>query len=63
VLIGFIEQHVLPKLSALWLDAFGAKHTLARIAIGVSDAAVAPAYALTFEATRLPSLHSDEPAH
>ncbi|CAB3711821.1 Protein ClpV1 [Paraburkholderia phenoliruptrix] len=58
VLIGFIEQHVLPRLSALWLDAFVAKATLLRIAIAVSDASAAPACALTFEAI---PLHSDEP--
>jgi type VI secretion system protein VasG len=38
VLIGFIEQHVLPKLSALWFDAFSAKTPLARIEIDVDDA-------------------------
>ena len=34
-LIGFIEQHVLPKLSALWLDAFSTRTLLTRIAIDV----------------------------
>ena len=58
VLIGFIEQHVLPRLSALWLDAFAAKHVLARIAIGVADTNAAPAQAFTFEST---PLHSNEP--
>jgi type VI secretion system protein VasG len=58
VLIGFIEQHVLPRLSALWLDAFASKETLARIAIGVADPAAAPGQALTFEGI---PLHSDEP--
>ncbi|KFL53666.1 ATPase AAA [Burkholderia pyrrocinia] len=53
VLIGFIEQHVLPRLSALWLDAFTSKAPLARIAIGVADPAAAPVQALTFDA--LPS--------
>ncbi|MFM0229726.1 type VI secretion system ATPase TssH [Paraburkholderia sediminicola] len=37
VLIGFIEQHVLPKLSALWLDAFSTRTPLRRIAIDVID--------------------------
>ncbi|MFM0076617.1 type VI secretion system ATPase TssH [Paraburkholderia sediminicola] len=37
VLIGFIEQHVLPKLSALWLDAFSTRTALRRIAIEVID--------------------------
>ncbi|TCW85060.1 type VI secretion system ATPase TssH [Burkholderia sp. SRS-46] len=58
VLIGFIEQHVLPRLSALWLDAFASKQTLSRIAIGVADSSDAPAQALVFEAV---ALHSDEP--
>ncbi|WP_175716486.1 type VI secretion system ATPase TssH [Burkholderia anthina] len=58
VLIGFIEQHVLPRLSALWLDAFASKQTLSRIAIGVVAPSDAPAQALTFAAT---TLHSDEP--
>ncbi|MGV2293372.1 type VI secretion system ATPase TssH [Trinickia sp. YCB016] len=57
VLIGFIEQHVLPRLSALWLDAFASKATLAHIAIGVADPATAPGQALTFEAM---PLHSDQ---
>jgi type VI secretion system protein VasG len=35
VLIGFIEQHVLPRLSALWFDAFSTKQPLARIEINV----------------------------
>jgi type VI secretion system protein VasG len=51
VLIGFIEQHVLPRLSALWLDAFASRVPLARIAIGVTDSSALPAQALTFEAT------------
>ncbi|MBN3779978.1 type VI secretion system ATPase TssH [Burkholderia sp. Ac-20345] len=50
VLIGFIEQHVLPRLSALWLDAFTSKATLSHIAITVSDSSVPPAQALAFEA-------------
>ncbi|PRF02247.1 type VI secretion system ATPase TssH [Burkholderia multivorans] len=51
VLIGFIEQHVLPRLSALWLDAFASRVPLARIAIGVTDSSASPAQALTFEGT------------
>ncbi|MGU7780936.1 type VI secretion system ATPase TssH [Burkholderia sp. PU8-34] len=58
VLIGFIEQHVLPRLSALWLEAFTSKAPLAQIAIGVADSAAAPAQALTFEAT---PIHLIEP--
>ncbi|MGN6318852.1 type VI secretion system ATPase TssH [Trinickia sp.] len=49
VLIGFIEQHVLPRLSGVWLDAFAAKRPLSHIAIGVADPSHAPAQALTFD--------------
>jgi len=49
VLIGFIEQHVLPRLSALWLDAFSSKQPLARIAIRLVDETSPPATALAFE--------------
>ncbi|KVE72320.1 type VI secretion system ATPase TssH [Burkholderia vietnamiensis] len=50
VLIGFIEQHILPRLSAVWLDAFTSKAAIARIAIGVADSAAAPLQALTVDA-------------
>ena len=49
VLIGFIEQHVLPRLGAVWLDAFAAKRPLSHIAIDVADLSHAPAQALTFD--------------
>ncbi|KVU84778.1 ClpV1 family T6SS ATPase [Burkholderia ubonensis] len=55
VLIGFIEQYILPRLSALWLDAFSAKRTITRIAICVAEANAAPAQALTFEAIHVDS--------
>ncbi|KWB82951.1 type VI secretion system ATPase TssH [Burkholderia ubonensis] len=58
VLTGFIEQHLLPRLSAVWLDAFTSKQALSHIAIGVADPSAAPTLALTFEAKRS---HSDEP--
>ncbi|RQV09126.1 type VI secretion system ATPase TssH [Burkholderia cenocepacia] len=58
VLIGFIEQYVLPRLSSLWLAAFEAKQTLSRISIGVVDPSGAPGQALAFDTT---ALHSDEP--
>ncbi|OJB64484.1 ClpV1 family T6SS ATPase, partial [Burkholderia ubonensis] len=50
LLIGFIEQHVLPRLSALWLDAYGAQDALARIDVGVADPAAPAPDALTFRA-------------
>ncbi len=46
VLIGFIDQYVLPRLSALWLDAFTDKRSIARIDIGIGDAADAPSTAI-----------------
>ena len=48
VLIGFIEQHVLPRLSALWLDAFSSGRPLARISISVADENAPPSSALVF---------------
>ncbi|CAD6553795.1 type VI secretion system ATPase TssH [Paraburkholderia metrosideri] len=48
VLIGFIEQHVLPRLSALWLDAFSSKRPLAQINISVADKNALPNSALVF---------------
>jgi type VI secretion system protein VasG len=48
VLIGFIEQHVLPRLSALWLDAFSSKRPLTRISISVADENAPPGSALVF---------------
>nr|WP_306805732.1 type VI secretion system ATPase TssH [Caballeronia sp. BR00000012568055] len=48
VLIGFIDQYVLPRLSALWLDAFAAKREIRQIYIDVTDAQAAPSSAITF---------------
>jgi type VI secretion system protein VasG len=48
LLIGFIEQHILPRLAALWLDAFASKRALARIDVALIDAAAAPADAFGF---------------
>ncbi|MEA3117955.1 MAG: type secretion system protein VasG, partial [Paraburkholderia sp.] len=53
VLIGFIEQHLLPKLSALWLDAFSSNETLAGIRIGVSDPVGPPCTALVVRPVRM----------
>ena len=57
VLIGFIEQHVLPRLSALWLDAFSSKRPLTHIGIDVADGTAPPAAALVFRA-----VDTDSPA-
>ncbi len=48
VLIGFIEQHVLPRLSTLWLDAFSSKQPLSSIDIVLGDRDAPPATALIF---------------
>ena len=48
VLIGFIDQHVLPRLSALWLDAFSSKWPLTRVGISVADENAPPSSALVF---------------
>ncbi|GGD81712.1 type VI secretion system ATPase TssH [Caballeronia grimmiae] len=50
VLIGFIEQHVLPPLSALWLDAFSSAQAISSIRIDIADKTAAPASAIVFEA-------------
>jgi type VI secretion system protein VasG len=49
VLIGFIEQHILPALSALWLDAFSLKRTLQGIGVEIVDSTAQPAAALAFK--------------
>ncbi|KVO84987.1 type VI secretion system ATPase TssH [Burkholderia ubonensis] len=51
LLIGFIEQHVLPRLAAQWLDALASKRTLARIELDLVDAGAAPAEAFAFRAS------------
>ncbi|WP_322057440.1 type VI secretion system ATPase TssH [Paraburkholderia sp. J63] len=56
VLIGFIEQHVLPRLSTLWLDAFSSKQPLSRIDIVLGDRDAPPATALIF---RFPATTQD----
>ncbi|WP_321789246.1 type VI secretion system ATPase TssH [Paraburkholderia sp. J94] len=48
VLIGFIEQHVLPRLSTLWLDAFSSKQPISRIDIALGDRDAPPVAALVF---------------
>ncbi|QGZ64087.1 type VI secretion system ATPase TssH [Paraburkholderia acidisoli] len=50
VLIGFIEQNILPRLSALWLDALAQKAALATIHIEIADATAPAAQALAFVA-------------
>ncbi|CAD6514241.1 type VI secretion system ATPase TssH [Paraburkholderia sabiae] len=49
VLIGFIEQHILPRLSALWLDAFSSKRALTGIGVDIIDSDAPPSAAIVFE--------------
>ncbi|CAN7759542.1 type VI secretion system ATPase TssH [Caballeronia sp. LjRoot34] len=59
VLIGFIEQHVLPRLSALWFDAFSTKNPLTRIEITVATAGPEEGGSLVFHSvTKSASLHA-----
>lgn len=51
VLTGFIEQHILPRLSGLWLDALAARQVLSRIVINVVNSEALPADALNFTPT------------
>jgi type VI secretion system protein VasG len=51
LLIGFIEQHVLPRLAAQWLDALASKRTLARVELELADADAPPAHAFKFRAS------------
>jgi type VI secretion system protein VasG len=51
VLIGFIEQYVLPRLAALWLDASASREPITNIRIGVANPNAAPPNAITFETT------------
>jgi len=53
VLIGFIEQHVLPRLARQWLNAFASKEALTQVAIDVVDPAAVPAEALAFRASNI----------
>ncbi len=48
VLIGFIEQHILPRLASLWLDALSAKCTPTGVHVAIADAQAAPADAFAF---------------
>jgi type VI secretion system protein VasG len=59
VLIGFIEQHVLPRLSALWFDEFSTKKPLTRIAIDLAPPGHKEQGSLVFHgATKSATLHA-----
>ncbi|MBC8750715.1 MULTISPECIES: type VI secretion system ATPase TssH [Paraburkholderia] len=51
LLIGFIEQHVLPRLARQWLDAMASKSAITHVTIEVTDPAAAPADALVFRSS------------
>ncbi|MBB5444865.1 ATP-dependent Clp protease ATP-binding subunit ClpA [Paraburkholderia sp. WSM4177] len=52
LLIGFIEQHVLPRLARQWLDAFAAKSALTHMTIEVTDPAAASVEALVVRSAK-----------
>jgi type VI secretion system protein VasG len=56
LLIVFIEQPILPRLAALWLDAFASKRALTRIDVTLIDATATSADAFGFHS------HSGEQA-
>lgn len=45
-LIGFIDQHILPRLSALWLESVASRSVLTHIDVDIDDARLTPATAL-----------------
>ncbi|MFM0068987.1 type VI secretion system ATPase TssH [Paraburkholderia aspalathi] len=51
VLIGFIEQHVLPRLAAIWLETFSTGIVPGRIALDIVDVSARPAEALIFRSS------------
>ncbi|APA90027.1 type VI secretion system ATPase TssH (plasmid) [Paraburkholderia sprentiae WSM5005] len=51
LLIGFIEQHVLPRLASQWLDAVAAKSAITHVTIEVIDPVAAPNDALAFRSS------------
>jgi type VI secretion system protein VasG len=51
VLTGFIERNVLPRLSALWLDAVAAQRPITRIEADIGDPLLDPAEAIVFAVT------------
>jgi type VI secretion system protein VasG len=53
LLIGFIEQHLLPRLARQWLTAFASKEALTHVAIEVADPAATPAEAFVFRASNI----------
>jgi type VI secretion system protein VasG len=63
VLIGFIEQHILPKLSALWLDALASRRELSGIAIEIANRDAAPASAIVIRPVDTSNAHSHNMHH
>lgn len=45
-LIGFIDQNILPRLSALWMESVASRSVLTQIEVDIGDAELAPAAAL-----------------
>ncbi len=63
ILIGFIEQHILPRLAAVWLDAFSSKRSLARVEVGVLDESAPPLSAFVFHPVSADETITQSTAH
>lgn len=47
-LIGFLEQHILPRLASIWMDAMADRKTLTRVDVDVVDKDAGPQDAFSF---------------
>ncbi|MFJ3461321.1 type VI secretion system ATPase TssH [Achromobacter spanius] len=47
-LIGFLEQHILPRLASIWMDAMAGRKTLTRVDVDVVDKDAGPQDAFSF---------------
>jgi len=48
-LIGFLEQHILPRLASIWMDAMAERKVLDHVSVVLVDAQAAPERAFAFE--------------
>lgn len=48
-LIGFLEQHILPRLATVWMDAMAERKVLDRVNIVLAEPEASPEQAFTFE--------------
>ncbi|MGE8657905.1 MAG: type VI secretion system ATPase TssH [Achromobacter sp.] len=47
-LIGFLEQHILPEIASVWMDAMSERKVLQRVSIALADPESPPERALAF---------------